>query len=74
MCIRDRHGNNMIKSKIHKMIMIGVTLLLCASCLVEISFEMGIHAFDGFAAHHGLLIFSIANLIYAFDDFKDNVR
>ena len=56
------------------MIMIGVTLLLCASCLVEISFEMGIHAFDGFAAHHGLLIFSIANLIYAFDDFKDNVR
>jgi len=63
----------MIKTKIHKIIMIGVTLLLCASCLVEISFEMGIHAFDGFAAHHGLLIFSIANLIYAFDDFKDNV-
>jgi hypothetical protein len=38
-------------------------LILAFSCLVQITQELGLHAFHFFKSHHGLLIFSIGSLI-----------
>ena len=38
-------------------------LILAFSCLVQITQELGLHAFHYFKSHHGLLIFSIGGLI-----------
>ena len=37
--------------------------VLLVSCLIEISVELGLHTFDGFASHHGMAIFALASLI-----------
>ena len=62
-----------MKLNFSKYILVGSTLILFIACLIEITVELGIHTFEGFASHHGLLIFSIANMIYAFEDFKNEL-
>jgi|MEHZ01.4.fsa_nt_MEHZ011320330.1_2 hypothetical protein len=38
-------------------------LILAISCLVQITQELGLHAFHYFKSHHGVVIFSIGGLI-----------
>ena len=47
-----------MKLNFSKYILVGSTLILFIACLIEITVELGIHTFEGFASHHGLLIFS----------------
>ncbi|MEE2704479.1 MAG: hypothetical protein VX397_00015 [Pseudomonadota bacterium] len=37
--------------------------VLLLSCLVEITQEIGFHAFDSFASHHGLAVFALGGII-----------
>ena len=54
----------------YPLIAISVHCLLIFSCLIEISYELGFHAFDYFKSHHGLILFSIAALLHHFDAFN----
>ncbi|MAW01674.1 MAG: hypothetical protein CMI81_02135 [Candidatus Pelagibacter sp.] len=63
-----------MKINLGKIILVGATLVLFISCLIEITVELGLHAFDGFLSHHGLLLFSLANMIYSFEDLKNEYK
>jgi len=54
--------------------MVLVTSLLLISCLLQITGDMKLHDFTLFQSHHGLLIFSTANLIYQFNELKRSLK
>ena len=64
----------MLKFTEHKWSMVLVTLLLLISCLLQITSDMKLHDFTSFQSHHGLLIFSTANLIYQFNELKRSLK
>ena len=64
-----------MRIKLRKIILVGATLVLFISCLIEITVELGLHAFDGFLSHYGLSsLFSVANMIYSFKDLKNEYK
>ena len=57
-----------------KLVMIISCLILIFSTATQITQEMGMHSFDSFRSTHGLLVFSITQLIWFLGVFKGMVQ
>ena len=57
-----------------KMVMILSCLILIFTTLTQITEEMGLHTFDSIRSTHGLLIFSINQLVWFIGVFRGLVK
>ncbi|MBP01611.1 MAG: hypothetical protein CMM25_02215 [Rhodospirillaceae bacterium] len=45
--------------------------VLLLSCFVQITLDLGFHAFDSFASHHGMTIFAIGTIIDNWNNLRE---